>query len=282
MIKREFGSTSHIVPVIGQGTWQFESSKAAVEKAQKALRAGIEKGMSHIDTAELYGKSEIIIAEAIKDMPRSELFIVSKVSPSNASYKGTLAACERSLKRLGTDYLDCYLLHWRGQHPLSETISALEKLVDEGKIRSLGVSNFDLSDLQEAEKLASKHRLACNQVLYNIYERGIERRILPYCREKQIAVVAYTPFGQKKIPSTSSPGGCVLQDIAEKHGGTVRQIMLAFAARLNNLFTIPKASREDHAIENAAAGDLVLDTEDIARIDEVFPAPERAGPLATL
>jgi len=198
MKTREFGVTGRRVPVIGQGTWNFPATKSEIESARKALRTGVEHGMTHIDTAEMYGNgaSEEIIGNAIYDLPRRNLFIVSKVLPSNASKKGTIAACERSLKRLGTDYLDCYLLHWRGSFPLSETIEALEKLIDDGKILSLGVSNFDVDDLQEALKFASKP-LACNQILYNLHTRGPERNIIPFCEQRKIAVVGYTPFAQK-------------------------------------------------------------------------------------
>jgi diketogulonate reductase-like aldo/keto reductase len=237
--------------------------------------------MVHIDTAEMYGngQSEMLIAEAIRGLPREQLFIVSKVLPSNASYASTIKACEASLDRLQLDCLDCYLLHWRGHHPLSDTMAALEKLVSDGKIRSLGVSNFDVSDLQEAEACLAKEPLACNHVLYNLHARGIERKLIDYCRQRDIAVVGYTPFAQRKPPAPSSKAGQVLASIAERHSATVRQVILAFLVRLDGLFTIPKAAKVDHVRENAGAGDLVLDESDIQAIDAVYPAPTRDVPL---
>jgi diketogulonate reductase-like aldo/keto reductase len=282
MFRHIFGSTGRDVPVIGQGSWQFPREKKAVAEAQKALRVGLELGMVHIDTAEMYGDSELVIGDVIKDFSRKELFIVSKVLPSNSSFKGTIQACERSLKRLGTDYLDCYLLHWRGSIPLSETIGAFEQLVDEGKILSLGVSNFDLDDMKEAVSLAKRHKIACNQVLYNLYERGIERKLVPYCMKQEVAIVAYTPFGQRKIPGRDTKSGAVLHEIAEKHKATPAQIVLAFLVREDGLFTIPKASQVQHTIENARAGDIILDEEDIDEIDRAFPAPDYDAPLSMI
>ena len=280
MQKHLFGNAAVAVPVIGQGSWQFPSGQKAIEEAKLSLRVGIEHGMVHIDTAEMYGDSELIIAAAIKDLKREDLFIVSKVLPSNSSFNGTVKACDKSLKRLGLDYLDCYLLHWRGAVPLSETMSALEKLVDDGKIRSLGVSNFDHDDLQEAVSVMQKHKIACNQVLYNLHQRGIERRVIPFCREANIAIVGYTPFAQRGIPSGN--GGKVLSEIAAKHGASPRQIMLAFLVREYILFTIPKAAKQDHTIENAGAGKVKLSEDDIKSIDAAFPAPQKDTPLAMI
>lgn len=282
MIKRKFGNLDVEVPIIGQGSWQFPGSPSRIDETKKALALGVELGMTHIDTAEMYGDAEVIIADAIKDLPREKLFIVSKVLPSNASHGGTIAACERSLRRLGVDYLDCYLLHWRGNYPLSDTMSALEKLVDEGKIRSLGVSNFDVDDVKEAEQCLSKHKIACNQVLYNLFTRGIERQLIPYCQSRGIAIVAYTPFGQKAPPAPDTKSGAVLKAIADKHKATARQIMLAFTTSMENTFTIPKSSRPEHTKENAGVGDVQLSKEDIAQIDTVFPAPTRDVPLAMI
>jgi len=213
---------------------------------------------------------------------REDLFIVSKVLPTNASYDGTIKACEKSLKRLGTDYLDCYLLHWRGSIALAETMSALEKLVDDGKIRALGVSNFDLDDLIEAEKLLMKHKIACNQVLYNLYDRGIERHVLPHCDAKKIAVVGYTPFGQKRTPEASTKSGAVLHKVALDHEATPEEIILAFLVRRESLFTVPKASQETHTLQNARAGDIVLSGQEIGLIDAAFPAPSTDQPLAMI
>lgn len=282
MITRKFGSTGREVPVIGQGSWQFPSNKKAIAEAQEALKIGLDLGMVHIDTAEMYGDSELIIGDAIKTVSRKELFIVSKVLPSNSSYRGTIQACERSLKRLGTAYLDCYLLHWRGGLPLAETLGALEQLVDDGKILSLGVSNFDLDDMQEAVSLVKKHKIVCNQVLYNLHERGIERKLVPYCLKQDVAIVAYTPFGQRKVSGPDTKSGAVLHRIAKKHKVYPHQIILAFIVRKDGVFTIPKASQKQHTIDNAAAGDIVLDQEDISEIEAVFPAPDRDVPLNML
>lgn len=281
MKTRNFGHLKTAVPVIGQGTWEMPTGGAALEAATAALRQGINAGMVHIDTAEMYGsgKSEELVGKAIAGMPRDQLFIVSKVLPQNASFAGTIKACESSLKRLRTDYLDCYLLHWRGSVPLAETMRGLEQLIDDGKIRSLGVSNFDVDDIEEALPLLKKHKIACNQVLYNPYQRGIERELLPLCIEKSIALVAYTPFGQKSIPSASTAAGAVLAGIAQKHEATASQVILAFLVRHPQTFTIPKAAKSEHIADNAAAGEIELDEEDIAKIDAAFPAPKRRIPL---
>jgi diketogulonate reductase-like aldo/keto reductase len=283
MIKRTFGSTGQSLPVIGQGSWNFSGGKAEIEKATAALRTGIEQGMDHIDTAEMYGdgRSEEIIGQAISGLARENLFLVSKVLPGNATYKGTISACEKSLRRLKTDYLDCYLLHWRGSHPLSETIRGFEKLIEDGKIRSMGVSNFDVDDLQEAIDCASKP-IACNQILYNLFTRAPERQLMPFCTKHKIAVVAYTPFAQKKPPQPGTITGDLLQDIADKHNATVSQVILAFLVRDENVFTIPKAAEQEHVIENAGAGKFKLTDNDIRRISDAFPAPDRDIPLQTL
>jgi len=245
----------------------------------EALRAGIELGMTHIDTAEMYTGSEEIVAEAIRGR-RKEIFLVSKVLPSNASYKGTLGACEASLKRLKTDYLDVYLLHWwSGSHPISETMRAMEELVRAGKIRYIGVSNLDVSQLKQAQKALTREKIVCNQVLYHLRSRGIENRLLPYCESQNIAVVGYSPFGQGDFPSPSSKQGKALATIAERHGKTTRQVALHFLTRRPSLFTIPKAERVEHVRENAGASGWRLTMEDLKLIDEVFPLPSKDEPL---
>jgi len=275
MIRRRFGPTGRDVPRIGQGTWQFPERGEAAEEAKRALRLGVDLGMVHIDTAEMYGdgRSEELIGEAISEggIERADLFIVSKVLPSNASYTGTLRACERSLRRLRTDYLDCYLLHWRGSVPLAETMRAFEKLVDDGKIRSLGVSNFDLEDLEEAEEALERHPLTCNQVLYHLRERGIEHRILPWCRERNVALVAYTPFGRSPLPAPSTTEGRVLTEVARHHGVDAHAVILAFLTRDEDVFAIPKAASSKHVEVNAKAGDLQLDPAEVERIERAFP-----------
>jgi diketogulonate reductase-like aldo/keto reductase len=269
------------VPVIGQGTWNIEQQGRAVAVA--ALRRGLDLGMSHIDTAEMYGRgaAEEIVGEAIEGR-RDQVFLVSKVLPENASRRGTLSACERSLARLRTDRLDCYLLHWRGEHPLEETVAAFEQLAREGKILSWGVSNFDVDDLDEARELAGEGRIACNQVLYHLQERTMESGVLPWCERHHAAVVGYSPFGHGRFPDPRSKGGRVLQEIADAHHATPRQVALRALVRRPSLFTIPKAGDPEHAAENARAGDLHLDPEELARIDAAFPPPSGRRPLPVL
>jgi len=279
MKARTFGPAGAKVSVIGQGTWYIDRGdrKAAVA----ALRRGIELGMTHIDTAEMYGDAELVIAEAIVGQ-RDELFLVSKVLPSNASRKGTIAACDRSLKRLKTDRLDCYLLHWRGSYPLADTVAAFEELQRAGKIRSWGVSNFDRDDLSEILDVAGEGKLACNQVLYHLKERAIEHAVIPWCRQHGVAVVAYSPFGHNEFPPPRSKGGEVLQRIANTHRATPRQIALAFLAREDAVFPIPKASSAEHVAENAAAGDLTLSESEIAALDAAFPRGPKPRSLPML
>jgi diketogulonate reductase-like aldo/keto reductase len=267
--QKKFGTHGPDVSVIGQGTWYLDRGdrKAAVA----ALRRGIETGMTHIDTAEMYGDAELVIADAIAELPREKLFLVSKVLPSNASRRGTITACERSLKRLKTDHLDCYLLHWRGSYPFEETVAAFDELVAAGKIRSWGVSNFDADDLDELLDVAGEGKIACNQVLYHLQERAIEHAVIPWCEQHGTAVVAYSPFGHNDFPSARSKGGEVLQAIAEARKATARQVALAFLTRAPSVLAIPKASSAEHAADNAAAGDLTLSAAEIAALDKAFP-----------
>lgn len=278
---RTFGPTKHEVPVIGQGTWYLERADRAAAVA--TLRRGLELGMRHIDTAEMYGDGAVeqLVGEAIAGR-RQEVFLVSKVLPENASRSGTIAACEASLARLGTDWLDCYLLHWRGDYPLEETFEAFEQLQRDGKIRSWGVSNFDESDLAEARQVAGAGRLACNQVLYHLRQRAIEHAVLPWCEEHGVAVVGYAPFGHDDFPGPRTKGGRLLRTIANAHGATPRQVALRFLVRRRSLFTIPKASSPEHAAENAGAGDLRLTDAEIELMDQAFPLGRRAGELPTL
>jgi diketogulonate reductase-like aldo/keto reductase len=237
--------------------------------------------MTHIDTAEMYGDAEIMISEAIEGR-RDEVFLVSKVLPENSSRTGTILACERSLARLNTDYLDSYLLHWRGEHPLEGAFASFERLKQAGKILSWGVSNFDVPDLEDALEIAGEGRIACNQVLYHLEERAIEHAVLPWCEHHEVAVVAYSPFGHGSFPGPRTRGGRVLQEIAEAHNATPRQIALAFLVRRPSLFAIPKASRPEHAEENAKAGDLRLTPGELARIDNAFPLGPPPRVLPTL
>lgn len=263
---RPFGSTARDVAIIGQGSWRMDERNRAASVS--ALRRGFDAGMTHIDTAEMYGDAEAIVGEAIAGR-RGDLFLVSKVLPHNASRAGTVSACERSLARLGTDRLDCYLLHWPGNHPLEETIAGFERLVSDGKILSWGVSNFDEQDLDEALAIAGPGRIACNQVLYHLEERAIEHAVIPWCERHSVAVVGYSPFGSGDFPAETSPGGRVLAGIAADHGATVRQVALVALSR--RAFLIPKAFSPDHAADNAGAGDLVLDDAAFDRIDTAFP-----------
>jgi diketogulonate reductase-like aldo/keto reductase len=268
MQTRQFGATGAQVSVIGQGTWYID--RADRNNAVAALRRGLDLGMTHIDTAEMYGDAELVIAEAIAGR-RDEVFLVSKVLPSNASRRGTITACERSLKRLKTDRLDCYLLHWPGSYPLAETVAAFEELVSAGKIRSWGVSNFDVDDLEELSAVADEGRIACNQVLYHLQERAIEHAVIPWCKQNNVAVVAYSPFGHNDFPSPQSRAGQVLQTIADAHGASPRQVALSFLTRDPDVFAIPKASTAEHAADNAAAGSLPLNAEEVAQLDKAFP-----------
>jgi diketogulonate reductase-like aldo/keto reductase len=265
---RPFGSNGANVSVIGQGTWYIDRGDR--KRAVEALRRGIDLGMSHIDTAEMYGDAELVIAEAIAGR-RDDLFVVSKVLPSNASRRGTITACERSLARLKTDRLDCYLLHWRGSYPLAETVAAFEELVRAGKIRSWGVSNFDSDDLDELHDVAGEGRIACNQVLYHLRERAIEHSVIPWCKAHGVAVVAYSPFGHDDFPSPQSKPGQLLQGIADAHDVSPRQVALGFLTRDASVFAIPKASSAEHAADNAAAGSLALSKDERAALDQAFP-----------
>ena len=272
---RTFGCTGQDVSVIGQGTWYLDRGdrKAAVA----ALHRGIDRGMTHIDTAEMYGDAELVIADAIAGQ-RDDLFLVSKVLPSNASRRGTISACERSLKRLKTDRLDCYLLHWRGSYSLADTVAAFEELMAAGKIRSWGVSNFDVDDLDELLAVTGSGRIACNQVLYHLQERAVEHAVIPWCEKHGVAVVAYSPFGHNEFPSPRSAGGQVLQSVADAHHATAHQVALGFLARAPSVFPIPKASSAAHAAENAGAGNLVLSASEISAIDKAFPrGPQPRG-----
>jgi diketogulonate reductase-like aldo/keto reductase len=270
-IRRPFGPLPDLVPVVGQGTWLMGDSRNRGGEVA-ALRAGIAAGATHIDTAELYGNAEDLVGEAIKGMRREDLFIVSKVLPSNASYKGTIRACETALRRIGTSYLDVYLLHWRGSYPLEETMGALEALVEQGKIRALGVSNFNVADLEEAESVLTKSPIACNQVLYHLEERHIDGELVDHCAKRNIAVVGYSPFGHGRFPRASGAAGQALAAVAARHGATPRQVALAFLARKAPLFAIPKASSVAHAQENAQAVTLRLAAADLAEIEAAFPA----------
>jgi diketogulonate reductase-like aldo/keto reductase len=279
MERRPFGTTGRAVSVIGQGTWQLDAGNRA--SAVAALRRGLDLGMGHVDTAEMYGAAESIVGEAIAGR-RDEVFLVSKVLPENASRRGTIVACERSLAKLRTDRLDCYLLHWAGPHPLEDTIAAFEQLRREGKILAWGVSNFDEEELEKVRAIGGDGHLACNQVLYHLKERAIEHAVLPGCARHGAAVVGYSPFGSGRFPGPKTAGGRVLARIAKAHGATPRQVALRFLVREPPLFAIPKASNPAHVEENAKAGALALTGEELAEIDAAFPRGPRPRELPTV
>src|SRR5690606_10357193 len=263
------------VPVLGQGTWYMgdHANRRASEIA--TLREGLDLGLTLIDTADMYadGAAEELVGEAIAGR-RDEVFLVSKVLPSNASRNGTIAACERSLRRLGTDRIDLYLLHWRGRTPFAETIEAFERLQDAGKIRHWGVSNMDVRDMQEIDRAAGGHAVATNQVLYNLTRRGIEWDLLPQAQKRGLPLMAYSPIEQGRLAHYPE-----VQDIAERHGVTPAQVALAWVLRQQGVIAIPKASKVEHVRLNRAALDLKLTAEDLAELDGAFPPPEGPEPL---
>ena len=243
-----------------------------------ALKLGIELGITLIDTAEMYGNgvAEEIVAEAIKGR-RDKLFIVSKVLPYNSSQKGTIEACERSLKRLKTDRIDLYLLHWRGSHPFAETLAGFERLQRDGKIRHHGVSNFDRGDMEEWTRLDGGKAVASNQILYNLTRRGPEFDLIPWCRQKTISIMAYSPIEQGRML-----GHKALGEVATRHGAAPAQVALAWLLRQDGMMVIPKASRQQHVRENLGALDLKLTDQDLADLDRAFPPPKRQTSLGML
>ena len=266
------------VPALGQGTWHMgENRRRAAEEAE-ALRVGIDLGMTLIDTAEMYGSggAEEVVARAA-DGVRDKLFIVSKVYPHNASRAGVVAACERSLKRLATDRIDLYLLHWRGSIPLAETLEGFQRLQRDGKIRYHGVSNFDRADMAEWIALDGGDTVAADQVLYNLNTRGPEWDLAPWCRENRVAIMAYTPLG-----TGGMLGNAALAEIARRRGATAAQIALAWLLRQEGTIVIPKASRAEHVRENRGALDVVLTEEELTAIDRAFPPPRGRSRLGML
>jgi diketogulonate reductase-like aldo/keto reductase len=266
------------VPRFGIGTWRMGESARVRKDEVAALRAGLDLGVTLIDTAEMYGNgvAEEIVAEAV-GARRDDIFIVSKVLPSNSSARGTIAACERSLKRLRTDRIDLYLLHWRGDTPLEETLEAFVTLAGSGKIRHWGVSNFDLADMTELAALPAGNGCATNQVLYNLTRRGIEYDLLPWQRERRIPTMAYSPIEQGRMLNHAE-----LRKIAAGRGVTAAQVALAWLLRQPDMIVIPKATSLAHLRENVAALDLVLTDADLTGLDRAFPPPKKAAPLSML
>lgn len=266
------------VPALGQGTWYMGESARAEGAEIRALQVGIDLGMTLIDTAEMYanGGSEKVVGKAIAGR-RSEVYLVSKVLPSNASKRGVPNACEASLRRLGTDYLDLYLYHWRGGPDFSETIEALERLVDQGKIRHWGVSNLDVDDMEEWVAEENGDRVQTNQVLYNLTRRGIEFDLLPWLERRNVPIMAYSPIEQGRLLRHPA-----LAKIAQRHNATPAQIALAWTLRKPNVIAIPKAGNEAHVKENRGSADLVLSAADLADLDAAFPPPTRKRSLEML
>jgi diketogulonate reductase-like aldo/keto reductase len=266
------------VPAFGQGTWHMGEDRRRAAEEAAALRLGIELGMTLIDTAEMYGngRAEEIVAEAAQSQ-RDRLFIVSKVLPHNASRNGVVEACERSLKRLKTDRIDLYLLHWRGSVPLADTLAGFARLQRDGKIRHHGVSNFDLDDMQEWVGLAGGDTVAANQILYNLTRRGPEWDLIPWCRERGIAIMAYTPLGQGRMLQDKA-----LAEVAARHGASPAQVALAWLLRQEGMMVIPKATQQQHVRDNRGALEVKLAADDLPVIDRAFPPPKRRSALGML
>ncbi len=262
------------VPALGLGTWRMGENESSLQHEADVLRRGLDVGLSLIDTAEMYGEggAELVVAEAIRGR-RDGAFIVSKVYPHNASYDGAIAACERSLERLGTDSIDLYLLHWRGQFPLDETVSAFESLVAQGKIRHWGVSNLDSSDMDELFGVRNGKKCAANQVLYNLSDRGIEWDLAPKLQAAGIPVMAYCPLGEGKLLRDA-----VLATLADRHKVTPAAIALAWLLSRPGTIAIPKTSRVERVDEIRAALDVELDKDDLDLLNDEFPGPD--GPSA--
>ncbi len=266
------------IPILGMGTWRMGENSQRRKSEVEALRYGLALGLSLIDTAEMYGEGEAeeVVAEAV-GTHRSDVFLVSKVYPHNASKEEAIAACERSLKRLNTDYIDLYLLHWRGSYPLAETLEAFQRLQQSGKIRDYGVSNFDTGDMKKAVSLPGGGSIATNQVLYNLTRRGVELDLLPWCRQQNIPVMAYSPIEQGRLLDDK-----MLEKIAQEKGVSGAQIAIAWLLHQDNVIVIPKASRIEHVEQNYAALNITLSAEDLATLNEAFPAPNRPIPLQML
>jgi diketogulonate reductase-like aldo/keto reductase len=263
------------IPILGQGTWEMGEGKHPRREEILALQLGIDLGMTLIDTAEMYGNgaTEELVGEAISGR-RQDVILVSKVLPSNATTRGTVEACERSLRRLKTDYIDIYLLHWRESVPLEKTVDGFEKLVRAGRIRCWGVSNFDVSDMEELMAIPEGSRCQTNQVLYNLTRRGIEHDLLPWCRKRRMPIMAYSPIEQGRLLVDRG-----LRKVATRHNATPAQVVLAWVLRGKDINTIPKAGTRKHVEENRAALQVNLTKEDLAELDETFPAPKKKTPL---
>lgn len=272
--------SGHAIPVLGQGTWGMGEDRAKRQTEIAALRLGLDLGMTLLDTAEMYGEggAEDMIGEAIAGR-RADVFLVSKVYPHNATRTGAIEACERSLKRLKSDYLDLYLLHWRGSAPLTETLDAFRSLKGAGKIRDYGVSNFDQDDMAEASALPGGDEITTDQVLYNLSRRGIEWGLLPWCRDRDLPIMAYSPIDHAPSKGKGMLSNPHMQSVASRHGATPTQVALAWLLRQEGVVVIPKASQESHVRENRAALELTLTDEDLKELDRAFPPPNKKTTL---
>ncbi|MEX2494458.1 MAG: aldo/keto reductase [Woeseia sp.] len=277
---RLFGSTGLEVPVVGQGTWNMERER---KRSMDALRFGVELGLTHIDTAEIYGEGavETLVGHALHDL-RDRLLLVSKVHPSRASRQDIVKACEQSLRRLRTDYLDLYLLHWLGPWPVAQTVAAFEALLASGKIRYWGVSNLDEVKLAEFVDAAGPDRISCNQVMHHLGQRSIEHEVAPFCHSQRIAVVGYSPFGSGTFTAAAGRSAQILDEIAAALDASARQVALAFLILKSGGFTIPKASTRSHVQDNAAAASLELPPDAVASLEEAFPVGPRVGGVPVL
>lgn len=280
MTKSVHFSHQATLPAIGQGTWYMGESRSQRAAEVAALRAGVEQGLTLIDTAEMYadGGAEEVVGEALKGI-RDKVFLVSKVYPWNAGGKKAIAACEASLRRLGTDHLDLYLLHWRGNYSLAETVEVMETLIAQGKIARWGVSNLDIDDMQELWQVDGGQQCATNQVLYHLASRGIEYDLLPWCQQQSLPVMAYCPLAQAGRLRNGLLNNNAVLDIAHAHNASAAQILLAWVISHQGVMAIPKASSVAHVKENAAALNITLSAYELAKLDRAFPAPQRKMPL---
>ncbi len=278
MIARARSRTDADLPVIGLGTWRMGEDPRRRATEVRALRRGLDLGMTLVDTAEMYagGEAERVVGEAVRGRRRDEVFLVSKVLPQNATTTGTIDAAERSLRRLATDRIDLYLLHWPGRHPIEQTLEAFVRLRRQGKIRHYGVSNFDLADLERSAAARGSDGICANQVLYNLQRRGGERRLFSWCLERGIPIIAYSPLEEGRL--LKRPG---LFEVARRHGVSPECVAIAWTIRHEGMVAIPKASDPDHVSDNARAAHLQLTPEDLAELDRAYPPPVGDVPLET-